>query len=63
MRWAPYNYGFGFQADLITMLLEEGADYIEMTVTGSHFEKGSGARPRSTSGTSSPLAIPSSRYF
>jgi hypothetical protein len=32
MRWAPYNYGFGFQADLITMLLEEGADYVEVPV-------------------------------
>jgi glycosyltransferase involved in cell wall biosynthesis len=45
MRWAPYNYGFGFQADLITMLLEEGADYVEMPVTGSHFEKTRGSSP------------------
>jgi glycosyltransferase involved in cell wall biosynthesis len=45
MRWAPYNYGFGFQADLITMLLEEGADYIEIPVTGSHFEKARGSSP------------------
>jgi glycosyltransferase involved in cell wall biosynthesis len=45
MRWAPYNYGFGFQADLITMLLEEGADYIEVPVTGSHFEKSRGSSP------------------
>jgi glycosyltransferase involved in cell wall biosynthesis len=45
MRWAPYNYGFGFQADLITMLLEEGADYVEIPVTGSHFEKTRGSSP------------------
>ena len=45
MRWAPYNYGFGFQADLITMLLEEGADYVEVPVTGSHFEKTRGSSP------------------
>jgi hypothetical protein len=40
MRWAPYNYGFGFQADLITLLLEEGATYLEMPVEGIHFDKG-----------------------
>jgi glycosyltransferase involved in cell wall biosynthesis len=45
MRWAPYNYGFGFQADLITMLLEEGANYVEVPVTGSHFEKERGSSP------------------
>jgi glycosyltransferase involved in cell wall biosynthesis len=45
MRWAPYNYGFGFQADLITMLLEEGADYVEVPVTGSHFVKTRGSSP------------------
>jgi len=45
MRWAPYNYGFGFQADLITMLLEEGADYIEVPVTGFHAEKEAGSSP------------------
>jgi glycosyltransferase involved in cell wall biosynthesis len=45
MRWAPYNYGFGFQADLITMLLEEGADYVEIPVVGYHFEKARGSTP------------------
>ena len=45
MRWAPYNYGFGFQADLVTMLLDEGADYVEIPVTGSHFEKSRGSSP------------------
>lgn len=45
MRWAPYNYGFGFQADLITLLLEEGASYLEIPVTGIHFDKGEGKSP------------------
>lgn len=39
MRWAPYNYGFGFQADLITRLLDEGASYIEVPVPGFHLTK------------------------
>jgi glycosyltransferase involved in cell wall biosynthesis len=45
MRWAPYNYGFGFQADLITLLLEEGATYKEIPVTGSHFTREGGGSP------------------
>jgi glycosyltransferase involved in cell wall biosynthesis len=45
MRWAPYNYGFGFQADLITMLLDEGCTYIEVPVSGSHFVKEGGRSP------------------
>ncbi len=45
MRWAPYNYGFGFQADLITILLDEGATYLETPVQGFHVEKGSGQSP------------------
>jgi glycosyltransferase involved in cell wall biosynthesis len=43
MRWAPYNYGFGFQADLITMLLDEGASYREIAVSGTHFVKEGGS--------------------
>ena len=39
MRWAPYNYGFGFQADLITRLLDEGASYVEVSVSGFHLTK------------------------
>ncbi|PWU09365.1 MAG: hypothetical protein C5B47_03505 [Verrucomicrobia bacterium] len=39
MRWAPYNYGFGFQADLITTLLEEGASVKEVPVQGLHFDR------------------------
>jgi dTDP-4-dehydrorhamnose reductase len=39
MRWGPYSFGFGFQAELITRLLDEGATYIEVRVGGSHTEK------------------------
>ena len=43
MRWASYNYGFGFQADLLTTLLGEGATFRELPVTGLHQEKGRAA--------------------
>jgi nucleoside-diphosphate-sugar epimerase len=39
MRWGPYSFGFGFQAELITRLLDEGATYIEVPVGGSHTNK------------------------
>jgi len=39
MRWGPYSFGFGFQAELITRLLDEGATFIEIPVTASHVEK------------------------
>lgn len=42
MRWAPYNYGFGFQADLITRLLDEGASFVEVPVSGFHLTKDRG---------------------
>lgn len=45
MRWAPYNYGFGFQADLITMLLDEGATHVQVAVSGSHYVKEGGRSP------------------
>ncbi len=45
MRWAPYNYGFGFQADLITRLLDEGATYFEVPVSVSHLTKEEGGSP------------------
>ena len=45
MRWAPYNYGFGFQADLITRLLDEGATYLEVPVNVSHLTKSEGRSP------------------
>jgi len=43
MRWAPYNYGFGFQADLITTLLDEGASFEQVSVEGFHLVKESGS--------------------
>jgi glycosyltransferase involved in cell wall biosynthesis len=33
MRWNPNSHGFGFQADLVTRLLERGASYLEIPVT------------------------------
>jgi glycosyltransferase involved in cell wall biosynthesis len=39
MRWGPYSFGFGFQAELITRLLDEGATYVEIPVTAMHREK------------------------
>jgi hypothetical protein len=40
MRWGPYSFGFGFQAELITRLLDEGATYIEIPVVATHQDKG-----------------------
>jgi len=34
MRWQPNSHGFGFQADLITRLLDRGSTYIEVPVRG-----------------------------
>ncbi len=39
MRWGPYSFGFGFQAELITRLLDEGAGYIEIPVAATHRDK------------------------
>ena len=39
MRWGPYSFGFGFQAELITRLLDEGATFMEVEVGGTHQEK------------------------
>ena len=33
MRWHPTSYGFGFQADIITRLLDEGASYLQVPAT------------------------------
>jgi glycosyltransferase involved in cell wall biosynthesis len=30
LRWHPSSYGFGFQADIITRLLDEGASYVQI---------------------------------
>jgi glycosyltransferase involved in cell wall biosynthesis len=39
MRWGPYSFGFGFQAELITRLLDEGATFVEIPVSAEHREK------------------------
>ena len=39
MRWGPYSFGFGFQAELITRLLDDGATYVEILVNAVHLEK------------------------
>lgn len=40
MRWHPYSFGFGFQADLLTRLLDEGKTYVEVPVIAIRREKG-----------------------
>ena len=45
LRWHSYAYGFGFQADFITRLLDLGASYLEVPVKARHTEKGAGASP------------------
>lgn len=42
MRWHPTSYGFGFQADTVTMLLDQGATYIQV-YSRSIDKKGSGS--------------------
>ena len=39
MRWGPYSFGFGFQAELITRLLDEETSYIEIPVVATHQNK------------------------
>jgi glycosyltransferase involved in cell wall biosynthesis len=41
MRWHSHSHGFGFQADLITRLLDMGASYIEIPVVQSERAGGS----------------------
>jgi SAM-dependent methyltransferase len=43
MRWGPYSFGFGFQAELITRLLDEGATYVEVAVEARHRDKDRGS--------------------
>ena len=45
LRWHSYAYGFGFQADMITLLLQQGASYIQVPVRVRHTNKGRGASP------------------
>ncbi len=40
MRWNPNSHGFGFQADLVTRLLDRGASYIEVPVSGHERQTG-----------------------
>jgi glycosyltransferase involved in cell wall biosynthesis len=42
MRWHPSSYGFGFQADILTRLLDEGASYLQIPSSGID-RKGSGS--------------------
>ena len=42
MRWGPYSFGFGFQAELVTRLLDEGATFIEIPVAATHQKKAGG---------------------
>lgn len=42
MRWGPYSFGFGFQAELITRLLDEGASYLQIPVPNVHRQKEKG---------------------
>ena len=42
MRWHPLSYGFGFQADIITMLLDQGVSYLQV-YSRSVDKKGSGS--------------------
>jgi hypothetical protein len=40
MRWPPISYGFGFQADIITRMLDEGASYVQIPAWGGIDRKG-----------------------
>jgi glycosyltransferase involved in cell wall biosynthesis len=42
MRWHPISYGFGFQADIVTMLLDQGVSYIQV-YSRSIDKKGAGS--------------------
>jgi glycosyltransferase involved in cell wall biosynthesis len=42
MRWHPVSYGFGFQADTVTMLLDQGVSYLQV-YSRSIDKKGSGS--------------------
>jgi glycosyltransferase involved in cell wall biosynthesis len=40
MRWNPNSHGFGYQADLVTRLLDRGATYLEVPVIGHERQTG-----------------------
>jgi len=35
MRWHPSSYGFGFQADIVSRILDEGATYMQIKSSGT----------------------------
>jgi glycosyltransferase involved in cell wall biosynthesis len=35
LRWHPSSYGFGFQADILARLLDEGASYVQVESSGT----------------------------
>lgn len=43
MRWPPISYGFGFQADVVTRMLDEGASYVQIPTWGAIDRKGDGS--------------------
>ena len=40
MRWHSRRSGFGFQADLVLRLLDEGASYVEVPIVGLERQAG-----------------------
>jgi hypothetical protein len=48
VRWHPGTRGFGYQAELITQMLAQGATYVEVEVPGAEREHGASKafRPR-----------------
>jgi glycosyltransferase involved in cell wall biosynthesis len=40
MRWNPNSHGFGYQADLVTRLIDRGATYLEVPVIGHERQTG-----------------------
>ena len=44
MRWPPSSYGFGFEADILTRVLDEGATFVQVPSFGTD-RKGPGSSP------------------
>ena len=40
MRWPPISYGFGFQADVVTRMIDEGVSYMQVPAWGAVDRKG-----------------------
>ncbi|MCE9520529.1 MAG: glycosyltransferase, partial [Verrucomicrobia bacterium] len=45
LRWHSYAFGFGFQADFTTRLIQEGASHQEIAIRATHVNKGKGSSP------------------